>query len=100
MKKENLYYIYVSDWQKDSLPLFYVVENGAKEFSKLDRESFIMQYDCFDKDLEKSDGIRPWEEGSKEVAKDLAQSSGKVLPASKGDKNVEELKNEQEGDER
>ncbi len=88
--KRPVLYVYGKSGSEE---YFYTAEDGAKEFTRYDRDQFIEKYECYDKDLAKSKGIRPWEQGAQEVKKDLAQSSGKVLPAS-NNKEIEE------GDER
>lgn len=64
---------------------FFVAEPGSKSFSYKNKDDFIIEYECYEKDMEKTDGLRPWEAGAKEVKKDLNRSSGKVV-AEKGEK--------------
>ena len=58
--------------------VFYVAEPGTGEFIKLSKQNFIENYECYEKDLEKTEGIRPWEKGALDIEKDLNQSSGMV----------------------
>ena len=56
----------------------------------ISEEEFVRRFECYDMDLEKSNGIRPWE--SNEKAKkdtDLSRSSG-TIEASQNPENGEE----------
>ena len=58
--------------------VFFVAEPGTGEFIKINKENFIENYECYEEDMKKTKGIRPWEKGAKDIEKDLNQSSGKV----------------------
>ena len=46
---------------------------------ELPEEEFIKRFECYDMDLEKSNGVRPWESKEKEKEEaDLTRSSGMV----------------------
>ena len=50
------------------------------EFVELEQRDFEEQYECYQMDLDRSNGIRPWESVEKTVEiKNLTQSSGKVV---------------------
>ena len=40
--------------------------------------NFIDNYECYEADMKKAKGIRPWEKGALDIEKDLNQSSGNV----------------------
>jgi len=82
--RQAVMYMY---YKKDNQEGFYIVDSQEGKFSKIDKEQFIEQYECYDYDLKKSEGTRPWEDKAKETVKDLNQSSGKILPADKEEKD-------------
>ena len=45
---------------------------------ELPEEEFIKRFECYDMDLEKSNGVRPWEESKEKEEVDLSRSSGMV----------------------
>lgn len=57
---------------------FFVAEPGAESFSFMDKEEFTKCYECYEKDIKKFGGKRPWEKEAKEPEKDLNQSSGTI----------------------
>ena len=59
--------------------MFFVAEPGSGTFIRMSKEEFVQNYDCYEMDIEKNNGIRPWEKNSKEIEIDLNQSSGKVV---------------------
>lgn len=58
--------------------VFFVAEPGKGEFIKLYKQNFIDNYECYEADMKKAKGIRPWEKGALDIEKDLNQSSGNV----------------------
>lgn len=62
---------------------FYYADKEAGSFIELSQEEFVERFDCYDKDLEKSNGVRPWESKSKEDKEiDLSKNSGTSIVAS------------------
>ena len=58
---------------------FYYADKEKGEFIYISKEEFLEQFECYKADLEKSNGIRPWEQPrdtKKQI--DLASSSGTV----------------------
>lgn len=58
--------------------VFFVAEPGNGVFVKMSKEKFVEKYDCYEKDIEKIGGVRPWEKNAEEIEEDLNQSSGTV----------------------
>lgn len=81
--KRPLLYVYCK--MKEEKEQFYVADPTSKSFVKMDLESFIEKYECYEKDMDKAGGIRPWEKGAKQVEEDLAKSSGKIVSQEKTD---------------
>lgn len=71
--------VYVYCNLEDSDEVFFVAEPGNGAFVRMSKEEFVQNYDCYDMDIEKSDGVRPWEKNAKEIEEDLNKSSGKVV---------------------
>ena len=64
---------------------FYFADKTQAQFLELPPEEFISRFECYDMDLKRNNGIRPWEISEQEkVDIDLSQSSGKVV-ATKGE---------------
>ena len=76
-KMANLY-VY-ADFGKDGR-VFYVADKEKDQFIELSQKEFEEKYECYQADLDRSGGIRPWESTEKTVeTNNLAQSSGKVV---------------------
>lgn len=57
---------------------FFYADKEKKCFVETSKESFIEKFECYEKDLEKNNGIYPWDK--EEIKKeDLAKSSGKII---------------------
>ena len=78
--KKSVMYIWAVMGNKEA---FYVADPDLSEFIPMDRQDFVDKYECYQNDLDKSRGIRPWDSLQKEKEEDLNRSSGKVL-ASQG----------------
>lgn len=59
---------------------FYIADAETGAFLDTPREEFIQKYECYEKDLSKNNGVRPWEDISEPVEEieDLTKSSGKI----------------------
>lgn len=58
---------------------FYYADKEAGQFIELPQEEFIQQFECYEEDLKKSKGVRPWETREQVIEDiDLSNSSGKV----------------------
>lgn len=75
-KENKIPSIYVYCDTGEDNEFFYVAEPGDQKFSYMCKEDFIQNYECYDKDIEKMGGKRPWEECAKKIQKDLSKSSG------------------------
>ena len=59
---------------------FYFADKDTKMFVELSQEQFETTFECYEKDMEKLEGHRPWEDiEEKEILKDLNTSSGTVI---------------------
>lgn len=66
---------------------FYYANKEKGEFIYISKEEFLEQFECYKADLEKSNGIRPWEQPrdtKKQI--DLASSSGTVAGQEEGER--------------
>ncbi len=64
---------------------FYVADKQQKTFEKLTREEFERQFECYDMDLERTSGVRPWENiDTGRETEDLAKSSDKIIASEEG----------------
>ena len=58
---------------------FYYANKVEGKFEELPQEEFIERFECYKEDLEKSNGIRPWESDEQEKEDiDLSKSSGEI----------------------
>lgn len=58
---------------------FYYADKEKCSFVYISKKEFLEQFECYDDDLAKSNGIRPWESEQTEVNVDLATSSGTII---------------------
>ena len=59
---------------------FYVADKEKNKFVELPQEEFTRQFECYDQDLKKMNGVRPWETREQEKeSEDLSKSSGKIV---------------------
>lgn len=66
---------------------FYYADKEKGEFIYISKEEFLEQFECYKADLEKNNGIRPWEQPrdtKKQI--DLASSSGTVAVQKEGER--------------
>ena len=82
--KKPLVYIYCE--MENEKNVFYVAEPAIGEFIKLNKQNFIENYECYEEDMKKTQGLRPWEKGAIDVEKDLNQTSGKVADKEEGER--------------
>lgn len=78
-EKQPTFYAYI-DYANGAGKKFYVANKEEGKFDEYGLEEFEKKFECYEWDLRKSDGIRPWEKGSRENI-DLSRSSGKVVAA-------------------
>ena len=64
---------------------FYYADKEKGTFVNVSKKEFSEQFECYEKDLAKSNGIRPWEQSEQtEIKVDLAQSSGTIVAQKEG----------------
>ena len=69
---------------------FYYADKDKGQMIEIAESEFVQRFECYDMDLEKSKGIRPWESTEKEKKDtDLSRSSG-TIEASQNQENGEE----------
>ncbi len=76
--KEPILYVYINSNELGEK--FYYADENKGQFIELPQEEFTKQFECYEGDLEKTNGIRPWEtieEQKQEI--DLSKSSGKIV---------------------
>lgn len=77
-EKRPVLYVYVDS---DGLgQKFYFARKDDNQFTELQQKEFIQQFECYEEDLNKHNGIRPWETKEKEKENlDLSSSSGEIV---------------------
>lgn len=77
-EKSPVMYIYI-----DSNELgrkFYYADKNEGQFLEVNEEEFTRKFECYSRDLEKANGLRPWEYEEQENEKvDLSRSSGRIV---------------------
>lgn len=59
---------------------FYYADKEKGAFIYLSKKEFLEQFECYEEDLKKSNGIKPWEQSEQNETKiDLSKSSGSVV---------------------
>lgn len=59
---------------------FYFASKDEAQFIELSQEEFTKQFECYEEDLKRMNGLRPWEiEGQEKEDIDLSKSSGKIV---------------------
>lgn len=76
--KRPVMYVYI---KSDELgERFYYADKQRGTFINLSKDEFLSLFECYEKDLQKNNGIRPWEESIQEEKKtNLETSSGKIV---------------------
>ncbi len=57
---------------------FFYADQDKSEFVRVTQEEFENKFECYDSDLQKSNGKRPWEQNIEMEANSLSQSSGTI----------------------
>lgn len=78
VEKKPVLYVYINS---DELgEKFYFADSNENAFVELSQDDFTKKFDCYEMDLETTNGIRPWENQSKRDSNiDLSKTSGKVI---------------------
>lgn len=77
-EKRPLLYVYINSDEFGGK--FYYADKSLGKFIGLPQEEFVEQFECYENDLEKENGIRPWETKSQDKQNaDLSISSGKII---------------------
>jgi len=77
-KKRPTFYAYI-DYGNEAGKKFYVANKEEGKFDEYGLEEFEKQFECYEWDLKKSNGIRPWEAKQIENQTDLSRSSGNLV---------------------
>lgn len=86
--KKPIVYIYIDSDEVGRK--FYYADKDKGQMIEIAESEFVQRFECYDMDLEKSKGIRPWESTEKEKKDtDLSRSSG-TIEASQNQENGEE----------
>lgn len=76
--KEPVIYIYI-DVPNEEKKLYYI-DRSINEFIESDQNTFIEKFEFYEMDLEKNNGLRPWEiKEIENIEEDLTRSSGKIV---------------------
>lgn len=76
-KKEPVLYVYID--LKDIGEKFYFADKNVGQFVELPKDQFVERFECYQTDLDESEGLRPWEfEEQIERNIDLSRSSGTI----------------------
>ena len=79
-EKRPVMYVYIESEELGRR--FYYADKDKGQMIELPEEEFIKRFECYDMDLEKSNGVRPWEESKEKEQEqeevDLSRSSGMV----------------------
>lgn len=75
--KKAVLYVYVD--LENIGERFYFGDKSTGQMVQISKKDFEEKFECYDTDLKKENGIRPWESSTKqEESKDLSTSSGKI----------------------
>lgn len=77
-EKRPTFYVYI-DYSDEIGKKFYVANKDEGKFDEYGLEEFEKQFECYQKDLDKLNGIRPWRSKQKETEIDLSRSSGNII---------------------
>ena len=85
--KSPVMYVYITSEELGRK--FYVASKEEGAFVELTEAEFVEQFECYENDLEKSNGIRPWESSEQEKEDiNLATSSGKEVANESEEKEI------------
>lgn len=75
--KNPILYVYLDIPERGKI--FYYADKTDRGFNELTQKQFEEKFECFDTDLQKNDGVRPWDDKSNEKSiQDLSTSSGEI----------------------
>lgn len=77
-EKRPVMYVYVESEELGRR--FYYADKDKGQMIGIPESEFVQRFECYDMDLEKSNGVRPWEESKEKEQEevDLSRSSGMV----------------------
>ena len=85
--KRPVMYVYITSEELGRK--FYVASKEEGAFVELTEAEFVERFECYETDLEKSNGIRPWESSEQEKEDiNLATSSGKEVANESEEKEI------------
>ncbi len=77
-QKRPIMYVYIASEELGKK--FYYADKERDELIEIKQEEFEKRFECYDRDLEKADGIRPWEDDKEQKENiNLENSSGKLV---------------------
>ena len=77
VKKSPILYVYYDTG--DNKQNFFVANKETGKFEEVEAEVFKKKYECYSMDIQKNNGIRPWEPGANKQEINLNNSSGTIL---------------------
>lgn len=84
-EKRPLLYVYINSNEFGNK--FYYADQNLGKFIDLPQEEFVKQFECYEDDLKKENGLRPWETKSQDKQNaDLSISSGKIIAEDGGER--------------
>ena len=85
--KEKTPVVYAYLEKEDGQQDFYYVDVDTKSFIKMTQEQFEEKFECYELDLERDNGVRPWEEGYGKIEKN--ENREKVVATKEKDSEEE-----------
>lgn len=77
-EKKPIMYVHINSDELGNK--FYYANKEKGQFIELPQEEFVKQFECYEQDLEKYNGLRPWEIKEQEQENvDLSKSAGKIV---------------------
>lgn len=96
-EKKPTFYAYI-DYPNEIGKKFFVANKVEGRFDEYSLEEFEKQFECYEMDLKRGNGVRPWQKESRENENiDLSRSSGKVVAAE--EKSISSNENSEQLDE-
>ena len=76
-EKRPVLFVYINSNELGNKFYFANKDNG--QFIELPQEEFTRQFECYEEDLKKANGLRPWETKEQIKEDDMSKSSGKIV---------------------
>lgn len=75
-EKRPILYVYIDS--NEFGKKFYFADKNTNQFIELSQQEFINQFECYEEDLKRANGFRPWETKEK-INQDLFRNSDKIV---------------------